>query len=1265
MSGFYKGPSEDFYGASLKNFRVHPFTAFSDFRTPWNKGLLGFDTNTSGLHLWFMQADGGVTNDWIKVPRLDKDESVTGNYTFARTGSNVAPFTLASNLTGVVQYLNASTLTGYAATSNPAGTALAGVIPVYDTGGRLRGGSPTATDHFTTKGYVDAVAAGALALPPAQAATVSAIADLSNASVVIDGITLVANQYVAVKDNASPDGIVAVSAKYNGLYKVGTVTAGTAPFTRAPEADTGAELAAGRTVFVEAGTVNIGTTWQQITPTPTLGTDDIVWRLYFRATAYTNGNGLGLTGLTFFLKVNGTNTWVANGILYGDTTSSIANSANFTYDGMTALVTATGVGFKHGSGTCFLATQNDGSTAKFGTTSNHPLTLTTNNTAQATLDTNGKLGLGTTSPASRIHSVSTTEQLRLGYDGSNYVTFTVGSGGGIALATVGTAAGIGLAVTSNAGVAISGYLLSGSNASSALSLTGQWNTSGTPSALLISITDTASNAASMLMKATVGGVTKFSVTKDGAVYAAGASEVAGNAGMPTTVAGTVVMTSGYTDPDAGRLIIGNGTGWKFYLSKRVAGTTTDLFTFTDLGTLSFGGGLSAGATTLASAVVSSLSVSQYVKTDGGRALVSVSSIPSSDITNSTFVTAVTGTPNQIEVTPGLTPVVSISSTYGGQPSITTLGTISTGVWSGTKILTANGGTGATSFTSNGILYGNGTGAVQVTAAGGSDTAFAANSGNPFWTGQLSLATGLITKGQNAVEMRPFGTNAGNTAEARWLELAANGTNYVGFKAPDDISANAIWTLPAADGAGNQYVLVTNGSKVLSFALLTTLGVVTSGSIASGFGNINIGISTLTAGVSILTSLTTQGITVSGLSASQYVKTDGGRILVSVSTIPSSDINNTSFAGAITGTPDRITIGGTLTAPTVNIATNYAGQASITQVGTLTTGAIGSGFGNINIAGNSVTCGSIASGRIVVTYNTSGTADTDAGIQINSGGGTKPAFIDFTIPSVLSRHIGVDAIGLRTFSDDGTDFATFRTFNFTSSGFVNSVTGYQANGGATAASYLRGNGTYYVPSGLLAADLTGTVATARLGSGSVSASTFLAGDQTWKAVAFSMLSGTAGVAQGGTGLASWTTGAFVWASGPTTLASSAVLTDDGSKITFGRYIKLTATTLVSSPFVEGALEYGATSKRLNFTRSNGSANARHEVTLKRTFVIGDGSSTVFNLPHDGGSFDVLVTLRDTSTNEIGDIKAVAISENVAQITFGVAPTSDAISATVWV
>jgi trimeric autotransporter adhesin len=66
-------------------------------------------------------------------------------------------------------------------------------------------------------------------------------------------------------------------------------------------------------------------------------------------------------------------------------------------------------------------------------------------------------------------------------------------------------------------------------------------------------------------------------------------------------------------------------------------------------------------------------------------------------TSLTGVVSVSGTANRITSTGGTTPVIDISASYVGQTSITTLGTIGTGVWNGTTIAVANGGTGITSF----------------------------------------------------------------------------------------------------------------------------------------------------------------------------------------------------------------------------------------------------------------------------------------------------------------------------------------------------------------------------------------------------------------------------------------------------------------------------------------------------------------------------------------------------------------------------------------
>ncbi len=95
---------------------------------------------------------------------------------------------------------------------------------------------------------------------------------------------------------------------------------------------------------------------------------------------------------------------------------------------------------------------------------------------------------------------------------------------------------------------------------------------------------------------------------------------------------------------------------------------------------------------------------------------------------------VTGTTNRISVTNGDgvsgNPTADISASYVGQSSITTLGTITTGTWTGTTIALANGGTGQTTkapafdalqpmTTAGDIIYGGASGTGTRLAAGSS------------------------------------------------------------------------------------------------------------------------------------------------------------------------------------------------------------------------------------------------------------------------------------------------------------------------------------------------------------------------------------------------------------------------------------------------------------------------------------------------------------------------------------------------------------------
>lgn len=119
----------------------------------------------------------------------------------------------------------------------------------------------------------------------------------------------------------------------------------------------------------------------------------------------------------------------------------------------------------------------------------------------------------------------------------------------------GTAATTGFQIQQSAAtigdaIVVAGGSLTGSTAKSLLNLTQTWNTSGSPTALLIDVTNTASGAASMLIDAKVGSVSRFSVSKDGSLTSSGLLTAGGGAVLASSI--TVTLGAGS--------VFFNGTG---------------------------------------------------------------------------------------------------------------------------------------------------------------------------------------------------------------------------------------------------------------------------------------------------------------------------------------------------------------------------------------------------------------------------------------------------------------------------------------------------------------------------------------------------------------------------------------------------------------------------------------------------------------------------------------------------------------------------------
>lgn len=108
---------------------------------------------------------------------------------------------------------------------------------------------------------------------------------------------------------------------------------------------------------------------------------------------------------------------------------------------------------------------------------------------------------------------------------------------------------IGSWVTNTNFVDVIASTLTGSSATSALSITQTWNTTGNPTAIFANITNTASGATSNLMDLQVGGASQFKVSKAGAItttkFCLSALNTAPSSSSDTGTLGEVRITATY------------------------------------------------------------------------------------------------------------------------------------------------------------------------------------------------------------------------------------------------------------------------------------------------------------------------------------------------------------------------------------------------------------------------------------------------------------------------------------------------------------------------------------------------------------------------------------------------------------------------------------------------------------------------------------------------------------------------------------------------
>ena len=928
---------------------------------------------------------------------------------------------------------------------------------IYVSGGGTLTGLPTTPVNSTdaaSKAYVDANASGLNYKPTVMYATTAALPSntYNNGSSGV-GATITANAAgVLTVDGAA---ITTVGTRIlvkneanqadNGIYQVTTVGTASVPFvlTRTTDANTSAELN-NAAVYVTSGTVNVGASFVQTTPSPTLGTSPVVWTQFSGNATYSAGTGLNLSGNQFSLMTPVAN---ANGGT-GLNTASAANGQLLIGTGtgfaLNSLTAGSNVTVTNGSGTITIAAT--GSVYSVGlalpsifTVSGSPVTST--GTLTAVLATESA---NTVFAAPNGSSGTPTFRALVAAD-IPAISLTTGVTGVLPPANGGT--GI------NTSGATNGELLIGTGSGLALNtLTAGSNVTVTNGSGTITIAATGSVYSVGLALPSIFTVSNSPVTSTGTLTATLASESAntvfaapnGSSGTPTfraLVAGDIPLislTSGVTgilpainggtglDASAaanGQLLIGNGSGLS--LSPLTAGSGV---------TITNGSG----------SIMISATGSGGTVTSVGLALPSIFTVSGSPVTSTGTLTAVLAneTANTVFAAPnGSTGTPTFRALVAADIPTISLTTGVSGV-----LPAANGGTGInTSSASNGeLLIGNGAGLslntltagsnVTITNGSGTITIAAAGSvtsvalalpniftvtGSPV-TSSGTLTATLASESANTVFAAPNGTAGTPTFRA----LVAADIPTI------SLTTGVSGILPAANGgtgintsgATNGEVLIGNGSGLSLHTLTAGTGV----TITNGSGTITIA-ATGTGGTVTSVGLALPSIfTVSG----SPVTTTG-----TLTATLANETANTVFAApnGSTGTPTfRTLVAADI--PTISLTTGVSGVLPAANGGTgintstATNGEllIGNGAGlslNTLTAGSNV---SITNGSGTITIASTGSVSSVGLIMPSiftvsnspiTGSGTMHGFADqrkcqhiFCGPQWIFRHTGISRAG---------------------------------------------------------------------------------------------------------------------------------------------------------------------------------------------------------------------------------------------------------------
>lgn len=388
---------------------------------------------------------------------------------------------------------------------------------------------------------------------------------------------------------------------------------------------------------------------------------------------------------------------------------------------------------------------------------------------------------------------------------------------------------------------------------------------------------------------------------------------------------------------------------------------------------------------------------------------------------------VVGTADRITVGVG----VDIASTYVGQASITTLGTITTGVWNGTTIAVNRGGTGITSYTTGNYINASGATTLQqrtpaqvlsdIGAAASSHT----HSGADITSGTVPVDHGgtgqtTYTNGQLLIGNTTGGTLAKATLTGTTNRIiVTNGAGSITLNA-DATDANTVNKIVARDASGNF------SAGTITAALTGNASTATALATARAINGANFdGTAAITVPGNFANRTTSESghipfISTTATGNQQMYTNTGVRINPATATITAS-----AFVGSLTGN-----------ATTATTADNLKSNA--------TTGVI------------QITGPAAATTRVMTFPNADATVLTSAATVTAAQGGT--GISSYTTNNYI-RASGTSSLEQRTPAQVLADIGAAASSHVHSAADITSGTLAVARGGTGLASYTIGNYIY--------------------------------------------------------------------------------------------------------------------------------------------------------------------------------------------------------------